>query len=221
MVYQEPGRTGQEFPKSKGVIWHPVKVTREDKERQNNHRSFILWFTGFSGAGKSTLANRVEEILFQRGCRSYVLDGDNVRHGLCADLEFSQEDRRENIRRIGETAKLFTDAGLIVLAAFISPFKEDRELVRALVDGGDFIEVYCNTPLNVCEQRDIKGLYRKARKGEIARFTGISSPYEAPNDPEIEVLTGRIGLEECSMTVIDYLQSHKMLPNSTFVPRKA
>jgi len=215
MVSHKSGQICQESPKNREVVWHQTTVTRSDREQQNGHSGFILWFTGLSGAGKSTLANRVEEILFRNRCRSYVLDGDNVRHGLCSDLGFSKVDRRENIRRIGETAKLFMDAGFIVLTAFISPFKEDRDLVRALVAEGDFIEVYCNTPLDVCEQRDTKGLYRKARLGEIPGFTGISSPYEAPYDPEIEIFTGRDGLEECSATVVDYLQSQGKLPDLT------
>lgn len=200
-------------PVKTDIVWHQSAVVRRQRERQNGHRSFILWFTGLSGAGKSTLANRVEELLFQRGCRTYVLDGDNVRHGLCGDLGFSMEDRRENIRRIGETAKLFMDAGVIVLTAFISPFREDRETVRALAETGDFIEVYCNTPLHVCEQRDTKGLYGKARRGEIADFTGISSPYEVPQNPDIEVLTGCHGLEECAAAVVQYLAARGKAPS--------
>ncbi|MGH8557516.1 MAG: adenylyl-sulfate kinase [Methylococcales bacterium] len=187
------------------LVWHPSRVTRSDRERRNGHRGLILWFTGLSGAGKSTLASRVEEVLFQQRCRAYLLDGDNVRHGLCADLGFSAEHRRENIRRIGETARLFMDAGIIVLTAFISPFRADRELVRSLVPSGDFVEVYCNTPLHICECRDPKGLYRKARRGEIPEFTGVSSPYEAPCKPEIEVFTGRESLETCVAEVVDRL----------------
>jgi adenylylsulfate kinase len=165
-----------------------------------------LWFTGLSGAGKSTLAHRVEEILFERGCRTYVFDGDNVRHGLCSDLGFGADDRRENIRRIGEMSKLFIDAGVIALTAFISPFRRDRDLVRSLVGGGDFIEIYCNASLSVCEQRDIKGLYKRARSGEIPDFTGISSPYEAPENPELTVFTGEENLENCAKAVIEYLE---------------
>jgi adenylylsulfate kinase len=185
--------------------WHHSSVTRNDRERQNAHKGQIVWLTGLSGAGKSTLASRVEEVLFQSGCRTYLLDGDNVRHGLCSDLGFSTKDRQENIRRIGETAKLFMDAGIIVLTAFISPFRADRELVRALVQPGDFIEVYCNATLHVCENRDPKGLYKKARRGDIPEFTGISSPYEAPLNPEIEVFTGRENLDVCVAQVIDHL----------------
>jgi adenylylsulfate kinase len=183
------------------------------RERQNNHKSFILWFTGFSGAGKSTLAHRVEDILHERNCRTYVFDGDNVRHGLCSDLGFSVEDRKENIRRIGEMSKLFTDAGIIALTAFISPFRRDRQMVRSLVKEGDFIEIYCDAPLEVCEQRDVKGLYQKARRGEIPEFTGISSPYEQPENPELIVHTGRDGLEFCARQVIRFLEERKQIPS--------
>ena len=191
---------------NKNIRWHNATVTRRDRERLNGHRSFILWFTGLSGAGKSTLAHRVEELLFLRGCRTYVFDGDNVRHGLCSDLGFSAEDRHENIRRIGEMSKLFVDAGVIALTAFISPFRRDRDMVRNLVEPGDFIEIYCNTPLEICEQRDVKGLYRKARRGEIKDFTGISSPYEPPENPEIVVDTGTEPLETCARQILDYLE---------------
>ncbi len=190
----------------KNIRWHHATVTRRDRERLNGHRSFILWFTGLSGAGKSTLAHRVEELLFLRGCRTYVFDGDNVRHGLCSDLGFSAEDRHENIRRIGEMSKLFVDAGVIALTAFISPFRRDRDMVRNLVEPGDFIEIYCNTPLEICEQRDVKGLYQKARRGEIKDFTGISSPYEPPENPEIVVDTGTAPLETCARQILDYLE---------------
>jgi adenylylsulfate kinase len=193
------------------IQWHQASVTRELREQLNAHKSFILWFTGLSGAGKSTLAHRVEQLLFEGGCRTYVFDGDNVRHGLCADLGFSADDRRENIRRIGEMSKLFVDAGVIALTAFISPFRRDREMVRALVGEGDFIEIFCDAPLEVCEQRDVKGLYRKARRGEIPDFTGISSPYEAPVAPEITVHTGRDGLEPCARAVIEYLEQREKI----------
>jgi adenylylsulfate kinase len=174
---------------------HAASVTRARRAELNGHRSAIVWFTGLSGAGKSTLAHALEERLHRMGCRTFVLDGDNVRHGLCADLGFSDAARTENIRRAGETAKLFVEAGVIVLTAFISPFQADRRLVRALVAGADFIEVYCRCPLAVCEQRDVKGLYRRARAGEIAQFTGISSPYEAPTAAELVVDTDRQTLE--------------------------
>ncbi len=188
------------------IVWHQATVNRFRREQQNGNKSFILWFTGLSGAGKSTLAHRVEEMLFERGCRTYVFDGDNVRHGLCSDLGFSIEDRRENIRRIGEMSKLFIDAGVIALTAFISPLRQDRDMVRSLVGEGDFIEIYCNTPLAICEDRDVKGLYRKARRGEIPEFTGISSPYEEPEHPELNVLTGVKSLEDCALEVVGYLE---------------
>lgn len=188
------------------IVWHHASVTRAMRERQNGHKSFILWFTGLSGAGKSTLAHRVEELLHERGCRTYVFDGDNVRHGLCSDLGFSMEDRSENIRRVGEMSKLFVDAGVIALTAFISPFRRDRDVVRSLAAEGDFVEIFCNTPLEVCEERDVKGLYQKARRGEIRDFTGISSPYEPPENPELVVLTGVAGLDECASQIVRYLE---------------
>jgi len=197
------------------IVWHQAVVTREKRERQGGHKSFILWFTGLSGAGKSTLAHHVEEILFERGCRTYVFDGDNVRHGLCSDLGFGAEDRRENIRRIGEMSKLFIDAGVIALTAFISPFRRDRDMVRSLVGEGDFIEIYCNASLAVCEERDIKGLYKRARKGEIPDFTGISSPYEEPQNPELTVFTGEENLENCAQAVIEYLENQGKIRSRT------
>lgn len=189
-------------PASTNVVWHHATVTRAHREAQNGHRSAILWFTGLSGSGKSTLAHAVEERLHQRGCRSFVLDGDNVRHGLCGDLGFSAQARQENIRRIGEMAKLFMEAGVIVLTAFISPYRADRERVRGMVECGDFIEIYCDAPIEVCEARDVKGIYKKARAGQIAEFTGVSSPYEAPESPEIIVNTGGVELEACVQQVI-------------------
>jgi adenylylsulfate kinase len=185
------------------VVQHPASVTRARREAQNRHRGVIVWFTGLSGAGKSTLAYSVEEVLHRHGCRTFVLDGDNVRHGLCSDLGFSADDRHENIRRIGEMAKLFMEAGVIVLTAFISPYRADRAYARGLVGYGDFIEVYCNAPIEICEARDTKGLYRKARLGQIAEFTGISSPYEAPQHPEITVNSGTEELDVCVQQVID------------------
>jgi len=190
---------------SANTVWHHATVTRQRREEQNDHKSIILWFTGLSGAGKSTLAHAVEEQLHQIGCRTYVMDGDNVRHGLCGDLEFSEQDRKENIRRIGNVSKLFLEAGVIVLTAFISPFRSDRQLVRNMVAHGDFLEIYCDTPIEVCEQRDIKGLYEKARKGLIKEFTGISSPYEMPQKPELTIKTGEKSLEECVKEVITLL----------------
>jgi len=197
--------------KSSNTVWHHATVTRERRKDLNNHRSVILWFTGLSGSGKSTLAHAVEEKLYQHKCHTYVMDGDNVRHGLCGDLGFSDEDRKENIRRIGNVAKLFLDAGTIVLTAFISPFHDDRETVRNLVLPGDFLEIYCNAPLEVCEQRDVKGIYKKAREGLIKDFTGISSPYEAPANPELIVNTGEDSLEECVAHVIGFLKQRGVI----------
>ncbi|MCH9697480.1 MAG: adenylyl-sulfate kinase [Gammaproteobacteria bacterium] len=196
----------------KYIRWHEPTVSREMRHTKNKHQSFILWFTGLSGAGKSTLAHRVEEILFDtHHCNTFVLDGDNVRHGLCADLGFSLDDRHENIRRIGEMSKLFMQAGVITLTAFISPFRKDRDTVRSMVDQGEFIEIYCNTPLSVCEERDVKGLYQKARNGTVREFTGISSPYEKPLNPEIIVPTGELSLDDCAILVVDYLQKHSKI----------
>jgi adenylylsulfate kinase len=197
--------------KSSNVVWHESTITRQQRETLNNHKSTILWFTGLSGAGKSTLAHAVETTLHGMKCRTFVVDGDNVRHGLCADLGFSDSDREENIRRVGEIAKLFNEAGVITITAFISPFRADRDRVRQLVPDGDFIEVYCKASLDVCEERDVKGLYKRARSGEIANFTGISSPYEAPEKAEIEVDTGSQPLEKCVTQVIDYLSARGVL----------
>ncbi|MGE5027834.1 MAG: adenylyl-sulfate kinase, partial [Betaproteobacteria bacterium] len=191
--------------KSTDTVWHHATVTRARREKLNGHRSAVVWFTGLSGSGKSTLAHAVEERLYQMGCRTFVFDGDNVRHGLCGDLGFSQPDRRENIRRIGEMAKLFAEAGVIALTAFISPFRADRRSVRQML-GDDFIEVYCRCPLEVCENRDVKGIYRRARAGEIRDFTGISSPYEEPECPGLAVETGSVPLDQCVDQVIGYLR---------------
>lgn len=198
-------------PASTNVVWHHATVTRARREAQNGHRSAVLWFTGLSGSGKSTLAHAVEERLHQRGCRSFVLDGDNVRHGLCGDLGFSAQARQENIRRIGEMAKLFMEAGVIVLTAFISPYRADRERVRGMVERGDFIEIYCDAPIEVCEARDVKGIYKKARAGEIAEFTGISSPYEAPENPALTVDTGRLALDDCVRQVIGEMERRGLI----------
>ena len=191
--------------KSSNVVWEQSLVTRHDREMLNGHRSFVMWFTGLSGSGKSTLAHAVEKKLYERGCRTFVLDGDNVRHGLSSNLSFSEEDRKENIRRIGEAAKLMTEAGIIALTAFISPFRADREMVRSLFPHGEFIEVYCNASLEVCEGRDVKGLYKKARAGEIKNYTGIDSPYEAPINPEISVATGSDELDLCVEQILETL----------------
>lgn len=190
---------------SSNTVWHHATVTRARRERQNRHKSAILWFTGLSGAGKSTLAHAVEERLHQLGCRTFVLDGDNVRHGLCGDLGFSDQDRQENIRRIAEVAKLMLEAGTITLTAFISPFRAERLVARNLVPHGDFMEIYCCCDLDICEQRDVKGLYQKARKGEIQHFTGISSPYEAPENPELKLNSGAMSLDDCVDQVLGLL----------------
>jgi len=197
---------------STNVAWHHASITRGDRAQQRGHRSAILWFTGLSGAGKSTLANAVNAALFERGLACYVLDGDNVRHGLCKDLGFSDADREENIRRIGEVAKLFLDAGVVVLTAFVSPFVADRQRARDLVEAGDFIEIHCAADLAVCEQRDTKGLYAKARAGEIKEFTGISSPYEAPEAPELRVDTAGQSLEQSVDQVLAYLAAQGVIP---------
>ncbi len=197
----------QQPPSSANVVWHQATVTRARREQQNGHRGAIIWFTGFSGSGKSTLAHAVEEYLHQRGCRTFVLDGDNVRHGLCGDLNFSTSDRQENIRRIGEMAKLFMEAGVIILTAFISPYRADRERVRRMVAPGDFIEIFCDTALEICERRDVKGIYRKARAGEIGDFTGISSSYEVPKHPELIVKTGTDELEACVQQVVSVIMN--------------
>ena len=194
-----------DLPKPAGnIVWHHATVTRSRREKMNGHGSVILWFTGFSGAGKSSLAHAVEEHLHGVGCRTFVLDGDNVRHGLCVDLGFSVADRVENIRRIGEVSKLFVEAGVIALTAFISPFRSDRKRVRSLVPHGDFLEIYCRCSLEVCEQRDVKGLYKRARAGEIQDFTGISAPYEEPENPELVVETDRFSLEACTDQVLAF-----------------
>ena len=193
------------------IVWHEASVDREARSRQRGHRSVILWFTGLSGSGKSTLANAVNAVLFERGLATYVLDGDNIRHGLCKDLGFSDADREENIRRIGEVAKLFVDAGVITLTAFVSPFRADRDKARDLVAHGDFIEVYCAADLAVCEDRDPKGLYAKARAGVIKEFTGISSPYEAPEAPELQVDTGSQSIEESVASVLSLLEEKGVL----------
>jgi len=198
-------------PSPPEVVWHHATVTRARRERLNGHRAAVLWFTGLSGAGKSTLAHAVEEELHRLDCRTYVLDGDNVRHGLCADLGFSVDHRHENIRRIGELGKLFIEAGVMALTAFISPLRADRRRVRALFTPGDFIEIYVKCPLEVCEARDVKGMYRKARAGQIPEFTGISSPYEEPEQPELLVETASHALEESVAQVLGYLRARDLI----------
>ena len=197
--------------KNRTMIWHNATILREHRNAQNGHKSVVLWFTGLSGAGKSTLAHAVEERLYKMGVRTYVLDGDNVRHGLCGDLGFSAEDRSKNVRRIGEVAKLFVDAGVIILAALISPFRNDREHVRGMVMPGDFLEIHCKCSLEVCETRDTKGLYRRARSGEVKEFTGISSPYEEPLAPELAVDTAHLSLEQSVDAVLALLNERGKL----------
>jgi len=193
--------------KATNIVWHQGAVTRADRERLNGHRGATVWFTGLSGSGKSTVAVALEKALWERGVHAFVLDGDNVRHGLNKNLGFSPADRTENIRRIGEVAKLFTDAGIIALTAFISPYRADRDQVRALMKGGDFIEILVDCPVEVCEQRDVKGLYKKARAGEIKEFTGISAPYEAPSNPELTVPSHQLTVEAAVAKIVDYMQS--------------
>jgi len=194
---------------NQNTVWHEPTIKRPQREALNGQRSCILWFTGLSGSGKSTLSHALEERLYELGKRTYVLDGDNIRKGLCGDLGFSDQDRTENIRRIGEVAKLMIDAGLIVMTAFISPFRADRQVARDLVGEGDFIEVFCDASLEVCEDRDVKGLYRKARAGEIPEFTGISSPYEEPLAPELTLTTDRTDVATCVDAILDYLKANK------------
>jgi len=191
--------------KTNHVVWHEASVIRERRALLNGHQSAVVWFTGLPSSGKSTIAHAVEERLHQQGCRTYVLDGDNVRHGLCSDLGFSAHDRTENIRRIGEVAKLFIDAGIIVLTAFVSPYREDRTRVRELVGGSSFLEILCDCPIDVCAKRDPKGHYEKARSGMIKNFTGVSSPYEAPEFGELVLKTHQCSVDECADQVIDLL----------------
>ena len=193
------------------TIWHLHNVSKKNRSNQKKQRPCVIWFTGLSGSGKSTIAGAVEQKLHESGHHTYLLDGDNVRHGLNKNLGFSDDDRIENIRRIGEVAKLFTDAGLIVLTAFISPFRADRRMVRELVEQNEFIEVHMNTPIETCEARDPKGLYKKARAGEIKNFTGIDSEYETPEAAEIIVNAKELNIEECADKVIEYLQANQIL----------
>ncbi|WP_404342239.1 adenylyl-sulfate kinase [Pseudoalteromonas mariniglutinosa] len=193
------------------IVWHNYAISKAQRSEQKQHKPAILWFTGFSGSGKSTVANALESTLNQQGIHTYLLDGDNVRHGLCKDLGFTDEDRIENIRRVGETAKLMVDAGLLVLTAFISPFRGERDMVRNLVEDGEFIEVFLDTPLAVCESRDPKGLYKKARAGEIKHFTGIDSDYQIPNSPEIILDTSKNNLDQSVQELIAYLKQQQII----------
>lgn len=200
---------------------HASNITRTQHEVQNNHKGGLVWLTGLSGAGKSTLAYTIENYLHHNKYRTVVLDGDNIRHGLCNDLSFSIEDRRENLRRASEVAKLFVETGTIVIATFISPSQIDREMIRNLFHDNDFIEVYCNAPLEICEQRDTKGLYKKARAGEIQNFTGISAPYEPPIHPELILYTGTHSLNACKTMLIEKMKAHGFLRKEETYPAQS
>jgi len=197
--------------KSTNITWHAGDITREERERRNGYKSVVIWFTGLSGSGKSTLAHAVERALYDLGCHTFVLDGDNIRHGLNKNLGFSPADREENIRRIGEVAKLFTDAGIIAMTAFISPYRADRDKARAVAGDGRFIEVYVKCSVAVCEQRDVKGLYKKARAGLVPEFTGISAPYEEPLHAELIVDTAVEGVDECMARVLGVLRERGII----------
>jgi adenylyl-sulfate kinase len=197
--------------KDENIVWHEHNLSKKQRSEQKRQKPCILWFTGLSGSGKSTIAGAVEQKLFELGHHTYLLDGDNVRHGLNKDLGFSDKDRVENIRRIGEMSALFADAGLIVLSAFISPFKSDRKMVRELVEQREFLEVFMDTPLEVCEQRDPKGLYKKARRGVIKNFTGIDSSYEIPEKAEITINTATESVESCVDQIVSYLQANNII----------
>jgi len=201
-------------PKAENLTWHIGEVDRETRATAYGHRGAVLWFTGLSGSGKSTIGHRVERMLVERGAFAYVLDGDNVRHGLNSDLGFAPADRVENIRRIGEVARLFADAGAVVLSAFISPHRADRDRVRALMGPGEFVEVFVDTPLEICEARDPKGLYKKARAGEISNFTGVDAPYEAPDAPEVHLQTANLTVDTAAARVIGYLEEQHILGGS-------
>ncbi len=198
--------------KATNIVWHPGAVTRADREQLNGHHGCTVWLTGLSGSGKSTIAVDLEKRLWSRGVRAFILDGDNIRHGLNKNLGFSPADRTENIRRIGEVAKLFADAGMVAITAFISPYRADRDQVRAIMQPGDFVEVFVDCPLEVCEQRDVKGLYQKARAGQIPEFTGISAPYEAPLEPELTIHTQDQSVEESARQVLACLERRGIVP---------
>ncbi len=191
--------------KSTNVVWHDTEITKADREKRNGHKGVVIWMTGLSACGKSTVATELQKQLFERGCNVYILDGDNVRHGLNGDLGFSPKDREENIRRIGQVAKLFAESGTIAITSFISPYRKDRDINRALMPDGEFIEIFVKASLAVCEERDPKGLYKKARAGIIPEFTGISAPYEEPLKPELVIETDKLSVEESVQKVIDYL----------------
>ncbi len=197
--------------KSTNIIYHHATVTRERRIQANKHKSVVLWFTGLSGSGKSTMSHALEERLFNKGCRTFVLDGDNVRHGLNSHLSFSDKDRKENIRRIGEVSKLMMEAGFIIMTAFISPFREDRIEVRNLIPNGDFIEIYCKASLETCEARDVKGLYKRARAGEIKNYTGINSPYEVPENADLIIDTEQETIENSVSIIISFLKKKTII----------
>lgn len=201
-------------PKADNITWHIGEVDRDARTAAHGHRGAVLWFTGLSGSGKSTIAHRVESMLIDRSVFAYVLDGDNIRHGLNSDLGFSADEREENIRRIGEVSRLFADSGAVILSAFISPYRRDRDRVRGLLGEGEFIEVFVDTPLEVCEARDPKGLYKKARAGDISNFTGLDAPYEAPKSPEVHLETAGLSVDDAAAQVVRYLATHKMLGDS-------
>ena len=206
---QSPYKTvDSETEKSSDVVWHQATVSHDDRVKSNKHRPAVLWFTGLSGSGKSTIANAVDKMLHVSGCKTYVLDGDNIRHGLNGDLTFTDVDRVENIRRIGEVAKLFVDAGLLVCSAFISPFKSDREMIAKKLKQGEFIEIFIDTPLDVCAQRDPKGLYAKVKTGEIKNFTGVDSAYEAPQNADIVIKTAECSVHDCALQIVNYLKQN-------------
>ena len=200
--------------KSANIVYHNSTVTRSKRNKLNKHKSIVIWFTGLSGSGKSTLAHSIEESLYNLRCSAFVLDGDNVRHGLSSNLSFSDEDRKENTRRIGETAKLMLEAGVITMTAFISPFREDRDNVRQLFNKDDFIEVYCKASIEKCESRDVKGLYKRARAGDIKNYTGIDSPYEPPINPELVIDTENESLIDSVAKVINLLKSKGIINNA-------
>lgn len=197
--------------KSSNVVWHDTEITKLDREERNHHKGVVIWLTGLSGSGKSTIATELQKELFVRGCQVYILDGDNIRHGLNSDLGFSPADREENIRRIGEVAKLFADAGMIAITSFISPYRQDRDRNRALLKKGEFIEIFVKAPLRICEERDPKGLYQKARAGTIPEFTGISAPYEEPLNPELVIETDKLSVEKSTEKIIHYLIENKVI----------
>lgn len=196
--------------KSSNVVWHDTIISKRDREKRNGHRGVVIWLTGLPSCGKSTIATELQKRLFSMGCNVFILDGDNIRHGLNRDLGFSPEDREENIRRIGEVAKLFAESGTIAITSFISPYRKDRDRARALLNNGDFIEVFVKTPLSVCEERDPKGLYKKARAGIIPEFTGISAPYEEPENPEIIIETDKLSVEESVGVILEHLKNHEV-----------